>query len=188
MDLKYLGIFVAILMVDSSAAEVDPTIAIKFKKLEATTVDNPFFEELTTEISKSELEGTAKFAIKQSLTPTMKISLTAERLGQQVAEFEDDICELMKNEIYGKELIKYGLPKDKFPKDCPVTPGDYEIREYPLPKDKFPTETPPGVYFMKMLIGEPEQDPFVSIDIIIDIVHEAPNGVPVPALPSPKLG
>ncbi|KAG8038743.1 hypothetical protein G9C98_000298 [Cotesia typhae] len=188
MDLKYLGIFVVILVVDSSVAEINPTLAvIKWKKLAATTVDNPYFGEFTTEISKSEIGGSAKFLIKKSFTPTMKISITIERMGKQLLDFEDDICELMKNEVYGKDMLNYGLPKDKFPHSCPVTPGDYEIREYPLRNDNFFAGTPPGVYFIKLLIGEPEQDPFVTIDIMMDVMQEAPDVVPIPALPSPNF-
>ncbi|CAG5075299.1 Protein of unknown function [Cotesia congregata] len=114
MDLKYLGIFVAILVVDLSAAEVDD-------------IDNPYFGEVTTEISDSGLLGSAKFAFKKSLPEEAEVSLTVELKGEQVADFQDFVCELVKNEIYGKDMLKHGLPKDKFPKEYPFAPGDYEI-------------------------------------------------------------
>ncbi|CAG5071761.1 Protein of unknown function [Cotesia congregata] len=157
MDLKYLGIFVAILVVDSSASEV------------------------TTEISDSRLLGSAKFAFKKSLPEEAEVSLTVELKGEQVADFQDFVCELVKNEIYGKDMLNHGLPKDKFPKECPIAPGDYEISKYPIPKEKFPSGMPPGDYDAKMTFGVPDQEPWVVIKAVMEVSHNAP-GAPAPGL------
>ncbi|KAH0534321.1 uncharacterized protein LOC123267113 [Cotesia glomerata] len=180
MSLKYFGILVAILAVES-AVGLDPTIQIKYKKLTSKTPDNPYFKNMVTEISDSGEKGTAKFSISKTLPDTTTISVTVELEGQVVADFEDMLSELMKNEVYGKDMLKYGLPKDKFPKESPISPGDYEISKYPIPKDKFPPGMPPGDYEAKLVIGEPDLGPWVIVEAVIEISHDVP-GVPVPGL------
>ncbi|KAG8038741.1 hypothetical protein G9C98_000296 [Cotesia typhae] len=141
MDLKYLGIFVVILVVDSSVAEINPTLVmIRWKKLEGTIIDNSYFGYIATEILDSGELGSIKFSLKKPLPDNAKISVTVELDGIQISDYENSVCETMKYEVYRDNTLKYGLPK-----------------------------------------GEPDQEPWVVVDIVIEISHAVP-GVPVPRL------
>ncbi|XP_074099573.1 uncharacterized protein LOC141527809 [Cotesia typhae] len=182
MDLKYLGIFVVILVVDSSVAEINPTLVmIRWKKLEGTIIDNSYFGYIATEILDSGELGSIKFSLKKPLPDNAKISVTVELDGIQISDYENSVCETMKYEVYRDNTLKYGLPKGKFPAECPITPGNFEISKYPIQKCEFLASTPPGNYNAKMAIGEPDQEPWVVVDIVIEISHAVP-GVPVPRL------
>lgn len=49
------------------------------------------------------------------------------------------------------------------------------MSKYPLPKDKFPPGTPPGEYKAILAIGEPDQEPWVVIDAVIEVSHDVPE-------------
>ncbi|KAK0083111.1 hypothetical protein PV325_009309 [Microctonus aethiopoides] len=157
-------------------AQGDPTAQLTFKKIDIKTVDNPYFESWSSEIHAPGEKVTLKTPVKKDLPQNMMLKGSVEFEGSQIGEIDMSICEAFKDEAFGKDILDTGIPKGKFPRNCPAkSNGEYVLSKYAFPREKIPAGIPDGKIVGRVFIYEPGKDPYISINVEAELSHKPPG-------------
>ncbi|XP_053595808.1 uncharacterized protein LOC103573729 isoform X2 [Microplitis demolitor] len=153
-------------------------LMIKFDKLVSNFVaNNPYFEDWSCSISSPGDIGSCKIPMKKDLPDTIRMKGNVEYAGSTVIKFDITFCEAFENEEFAKDILNHGIPKGKFPQQCPVKAGmDYEISKYKFPKEKLPpVGLPDGDFSGDIHLYEPGKDPYASVNFEGKVFNELPK-------------
>ncbi|XP_053595804.1 uncharacterized protein LOC103573730 isoform X2 [Microplitis demolitor] len=139
--------------------------------------NNPFTGDWSCEISSPGDIASCKIPIKKDLPDTMRLKGNIGFMGNEIVEFDITLCEAFENEEFAKDLLNHGIPKGKFPQQCPAKAGmDYEISKYKFPKEKLPPVViPDGDFSGDIHLYEPGKDPYATVHVEGKIFHELPK-------------
>ncbi|KAK0161185.1 hypothetical protein PV327_009683 [Microctonus hyperodae] len=174
------GVLIPLLAVgfctDLVLAQGDPTAQLIFKKIDIKIVDNPYFELWSSEIHAPGDKITLKTPIKKDLPQNMMLKGNVEFGGSQIGEIDMTLCEAFKDETFGKDILDTGIPKGKFPRNCPAkSNGEYVLNKYAFPPEKIPAGIPDGKIVGEVFIYEPGKDPYISIRVEAELSHKPPG-------------
>ncbi|XP_063982724.1 uncharacterized protein LOC135165389 [Diachasmimorpha longicaudata] len=157
------------------AVSGDPTLQVVMENVDIKTDDNAFFDPWAVSVAGSGDKLTLKIPVKNELPLTMMMQLVMNLDGNEMVNFEGTLCASLEDELIGKEIIGHGLPKDQFPKRCPIPVGaDWEIREWTFPTEKMPPGIPDGPADGVLTIFEEGKAPIVTLKAKGKIMHKVP--------------
>ncbi|XP_015122669.1 uncharacterized protein LOC107045047 isoform X2 [Diachasma alloeum] len=146
------------------------------ENFDTKTNDNPFFDPWTASVSGSGEKMTVKMPIKSDLPPNMMMHVVIDLDGNEIVDYEGTLCAGLEDETIGKGVVEHGLPKEMFPKKCPIKAGaDWEIHEWVLPIEKLPPGIPDGPAEGVLTIFEEGKAPIVTITVKGKIMHKLPG-------------
>ncbi|XP_011315492.1 uncharacterized protein [Fopius arisanus] len=94
----------------------------------------------------------------------------------EVVNFETSICDGLEDEIIGKGIIEHGLPKEEFPKHCPIKANaNWEIDNWVFPSDKVPPGIPDGPAEGVLTLYEEGKPPVVTVSAKGKLTHKLPG-------------
>ncbi|XP_043284153.1 uncharacterized protein [Venturia canescens] len=154
----------------------DPTTIFTVHSAKVTTNPNDYFDPWSVEFAKGKRSSliSAKLPTKKDVPDNMQAKLYAKMEGQEPVEYTGTLCEGLEEELVGKTFGNAGIPKGKFPKECPFIAGDWGISQWDPPVHVIPPGVPDGRVTGYIQLGEEGKEPYIQIDYEVELSHELP--------------
>ncbi|XP_015114575.1 uncharacterized protein LOC107039472 [Diachasma alloeum] len=155
----------------------DPTTQIILEKVDIKTDDNPFFDPWTASLTGSnEKKLTVTTPAKIDLPSHMMIRIVIGLDGNEMVNYQSTLCAFLEDESIGEGIVAHGLPKELFPKRCPIKSGaDFEVNEWMFPMQKLPPGIPDGPGEGVMTIFEEGKPPIITLTVKGKVINEFPG-------------
>ncbi|XP_034938246.1 uncharacterized protein [Chelonus insularis] len=156
-----------------------PGTDLHFKLLTAnvTGTPNEYLEHAAITIHPDGYTCDVNTVIVKQYPTNVMLNVTITYAGMEMPPMNLEACIAFYEQWFVKGVIEKGTPKEKFPHNCPIDPGNYTVMNYEVPKEKIPPGTPPGAVDVFVTIYIPDGSTIMHLHVT-GVLEAGASGTP----------
>ncbi|XP_034944445.1 uncharacterized protein [Chelonus insularis] len=97
---------------------------------------------------------TIKIPIHKELPNNIILSNYIVYNGEPIPPMKGELCNLFDDKVFAPSVLEAGVPRDEFPKQCPVLPNmNYTILNYAISPEEIPPGLPDGTVITDIYVS-----------------------------------
>ncbi|XP_034944467.1 uncharacterized protein [Chelonus insularis] len=121
---------------------------------------NPYVKSINVKINGEYNDTvTIEMPIDEELPDDIVMNLNVIYNGQAIPALKGELCDLFDDKTFAPDMLDTAVPKDKFPRQCPVLPNkDYAFLNYTFPPEKLGPGIPDGEIYTEVYCSRSGDD------------------------------